>query len=39
MRCPKCEGKTKVRKVFNVIRQRFCLACEFRFFTEEVMRK
>jgi Zn ribbon nucleic-acid-binding protein len=39
MNCPKCQGKTKVRKVFDKIRLRVCTFCGFKFQTEEVILK
>ena len=35
MTCPKCHGKTKVRKTFDAMRLRICTACKYRFFTQE----
>jgi transcriptional regulator NrdR family protein len=38
MNCPKCQGKTKVFRTFDAVRQRLCLGCGFKFVTEEVIR-
>lgn len=39
MNCPKCQGKTKIRKTFDAIRLRICTVCGFRFQTEEIILK
>jgi hypothetical protein len=38
MSCPKCQGKTKIYRTFDAVRQRLCLGCGFKFVTEEVVR-
>jgi transcriptional regulator NrdR family protein len=39
MKCPECGGKTKVENTksdeWHVYRQRRCIKCGFRFYTEE----
>jgi ribosomal protein L37AE/L43A len=38
MNCPKCQGRTKVRKVFYTVRIRVCESCKHQFKTEEVLK-
>lgn len=37
MKCPKCEGSTRVLETRDVRRRRACEACDYRFFTHEVV--
>ncbi len=37
MKCPKCEAGTRVLETRDVRRRRACEACDYRFFTHEVI--
>jgi transcriptional regulator NrdR family protein len=37
MKCPKCEGATQVRETRDSRRRRWCLVCDHRFSTLEVL--